>query len=66
MGKVYKGSKVIVLLESSGWVKINFNNKEVFVVGNYLFILVDILNNNLNSNFDNSFNSNGNNFLLLG
>ncbi len=61
MGKVYKGSKVTVLSESSGWAKINFNNKEAFVVGNYLSTSADTSNNNSNSNSDNSSNSNGNN-----
>ncbi|HBF6091638.1 TPA: N-acetylglucosaminidase [Clostridioides difficile] len=61
LGKVYKGSKVTVLSESSGWAKINFNNKEAFVVGNYLSTSADTSNNNSNSNSDNSSNSNGNN-----
>ena len=61
LGKVYKGSKVTVLSESSGWAKINFNNKEAFVVGNYLSTSADTSNNNSNSNSDSSSNSNGNN-----
>ncbi|MGO0985875.1 SH3 domain-containing protein [Clostridioides difficile] len=62
LGKVYKGSKVTVLSESSGWAKINFNNKEAFVVGNYLSNSTDTSDNNANNNNSgNNSNNNGNN-----
>lgn len=36
LGKLLKGSKVEVILESNGWLKIKYNGKDVYVFSMYL------------------------------